>query len=136
MNIKQYPTCYYTHRALDALLDLLRRRPVPADQVRRIDVSMSREHATVLRNHAPSTALAAKFSIEFAMAAALVQGKVGLVELDDSFVLSDAVQRLFPLVHVTHAQRYDAATPGAAWAASPICLLSVIGIRSTFGPTP
>lgn len=123
-NLKQYPTCYYTHRALDAIVDLMRdttrdtTQQVPRDPARiaRIDVTMSREHATVLRNHAPRDALAAKFSIEFAMAAALVAGKVGLTELDDAFVAGPAVQALIGRVHVTHADRYDPETPGAAWA--------------------
>ena len=40
----------------------------------------------MLRNHAPVTGLEAKFSLEFAVASALVAGKVGLSELTDEFV--------------------------------------------------
>ena len=40
----------------------------------------------VLRNREPVTGLEAKFSLEFAVAAPLVAGKVGLAELDDEFV--------------------------------------------------
>lgn len=116
LNIKKYPTCYYTHRALDGLLELLRNDAIDAATVVRIDVTMSREHATVLRNHRPETGLAAKFSIEFAMAAALVAHRVGLVQLDDAFVRRDAVQALFERVHVTYTDAYDPATPGAAYA--------------------
>lgn len=57
-------------------------------------------NATVLRNHRPTTALAAKFSIEFAMAAALVAREVGLAQLADGFVRSAPVARLFERVHV------------------------------------
>jgi len=45
----------------------------------------------MLRNRAPTTALEAKFSIEFAMASALVARKVGLKELDDGFVRRDDI---------------------------------------------
>lgn len=114
LNVKKYPTCYYTHRSLDAVLDLLVKTPIDAADVERIDVAISRENAIVLRNHRPDTALAAKFSIEFAMAAAVVARKVGLAQLEDRFVRSAAVQRLFERVHVTPGETYDPDSPGSA----------------------
>jgi 2-methylcitrate dehydratase PrpD len=113
LNIKKYPNCYYTHRAIDAMLDLLGASPVAAADVERVDVTISRENATVLRNHRPQTALAAKFSIEFAMASALVARKVGLTELEDGFVKSEPVQKLFERIHVTPADTYDPDSPGS-----------------------
>lgn len=114
LNLKKYPTCYYTHRALDGILALARRTPIHPDRVAQVEVTMSREHALVLRNHAPRDALAAKFSIEFAMAGALVAGKIGFSELRDEFVSSEAVQRLQACVSVRHATVYDPESPGAA----------------------
>lgn len=114
LNIKKYPTCYYTHRSIDALLDLLRETPIRAGDVERVDVTLSRENAIVLRNHRPATALDAKFSIEFAMAGALVARKVGLMELDDDFVRREPVQSLFERVHVAPADAYDPESPGSA----------------------
>jgi 2-methylcitrate dehydratase PrpD len=113
LNIKKYPTCYYTHRSIDAVLDLMKTKPLRAGEVERVDVSLSRENATVLRNHKPATALDAKFSIEFAMAGALVAGKVGLAELDDDFVRREPVQSLFERVHVTPSEDYDPESPGS-----------------------
>ena len=114
LNVKKYPTCYYTHRSLDAMLDLLEQQPLEAGNVKRVDVTISRENATVLRNHRPATALDAKFSIEFAMAGALVARKVGLTELDDDFVRREPVQSLFERVHVTPSESYDPDSPGSA----------------------
>lgn len=116
MNIKKYPTCYYTHRALDGLLSLLATSPIDHRHVKSVEVTMSREHATILRNHRPETALAAKFSIEFAMACALVNRKVGLIELNDHVVQSQAIQRLIPLVSISFSEHYDPETHGAAYA--------------------
>lgn len=116
VNLKKYPTCYYTHRSLDALLDLLKENPVAPDCVVHVDVRLSEEHALSLRNHAPRTGLAAKFSIQFAMACALVARKVGLQELTDAFVMRADVQSLLSRVQVTLCDRYDPQTPGAAWA--------------------
>jgi 2-methylcitrate dehydratase PrpD len=133
MNIKKYPTCYYTHRALDGLLDLLAHTPIDPRNVERVDVTMSREHATVLRNHRPASGLEAKFSIEFAMAGALVARKLGLEELDDAFVRSEAVQRLFERVHVAVSTTYDPETLGAAFA-DEVVVTTADGRRHTNGP--
>jgi 2-methylcitrate dehydratase PrpD len=112
LNVKKYPVCYYTHRALDAILDLLDRTPIDPQDVERVEVTISRENATVLRNHRPQTALAAKFSIEFVIASALVARQVGLAQLEDGFVRSEPVQRLFERVRVTPGEDYDPESPG------------------------
>ena len=49
----------------------------------------------MLRNHRPDGSLEAKFSLEFAVAAALVAGKIGLTELQDAFVQRAEVRDLF-----------------------------------------
>ena len=55
----------------------------------------------MLRNSRPQTGLEAKFSMQFAMAAALVVRKVGLAELTDDFVRRPQVQAIFPRVSVS-----------------------------------
>lgn len=107
LGLKKYPVCYCAHRPLDAMLDLLARSPVPADQAARVVVEMSGRNAAVLRNHRPQTALEAKFSIEFAMAAALLERRVGLPELEDSYVRRPAVQRLMERVEIQADPRED-----------------------------
>ena len=108
LSVKKYPLCFCTHRALDGMLDLLRVERVSPEAVKRVTVSISRRAATVLRNHAPQTALEAKFSIEFAMAAALVAGRAGFAELTEDFVLRQDVQALMKRVTVTPDDREDA----------------------------
>ena len=83
IGIKKYPTCYCTHRAIDCMLDLVAANPVKPDEVKKITVGISDYFATVLRNHTPQTGLAAKFSMEFAMASGMVAQRVGLRELTD-----------------------------------------------------
>jgi 2-methylcitrate dehydratase PrpD len=63
----------------------------------------------MLRNNNPSTGLEAKFSMEFAMAAALVAGRVGLAELTDEFVMRPEVSSVFAKVRCTTT---DEAMPG------------------------
>ncbi len=112
--IKKYPTCYCTHRAIDGALDLVAAHPVRPEEVERVTVRISDYFATVLRNHAPETGLAAKFSIEFAMASAIIARRVGLRELTDDFVRRADVRALMRRVATETTGEHDAELPGAA----------------------
>ena len=114
LGIKKYPACYCTHRAIDCALDLVAAHPVRPDEVRHVTVGISDYFATVLRNHAPDTGLAAKFSIEFAMVSAIVAHRVGLRELTDDFVRRPDVQALMPKVSIETTTEYDPDLPGAS----------------------
>lgn len=100
LSVKKYPMCYCTHRLIDAALQLQRKHHLAADQVEAVTVTISGRNATVLRNHSPRTGLAAKFSAEFAMAAAFVQERVTLTELTDDFVQRADIQSFFGKVKV------------------------------------
>jgi 2-methylcitrate dehydratase PrpD len=114
LGIKKYPACYCTHRALDAMLELLARRPLQPAQIAKITVSVSDTHALILRNHRPQTGLEAKFSIEFAMAAAVIGRRAGLAEYTDAFVRRPEVQDLMPRVSLETNQSYDPEVSGAS----------------------
>jgi 2-methylcitrate dehydratase PrpD len=114
LGIKKYPACYCTHRALDAMLDLLARHPLRPEEIERITVSLSDTHSLILRNHWPQTGLEAKFSMEFAMAAAVITRRAGLAEYTDSFVRRANVQDLMRRVFVETNQNYDPEVSGAS----------------------
>jgi 2-methylcitrate dehydratase PrpD len=114
LGIKKYPACYCTHRALDAMLELLTERPLKPQEIERITVSLSDTHALILRNHRPQTGLEAKFSMEFAMASAVVARRAGLVEYTDAFVGRPEIQDLMPRVRVETNQNYDPEVSGAS----------------------
>ncbi len=107
LSVKKYPMCFCAHRALDGILDLLKATPVDPAQVRRVNVSISRRNTAILRNHSPQTGLEAKFSMEFAMAAALIAGRATLVEFSDEFVRRADVQQLMRRVTVEPDDRLD-----------------------------
>lgn len=100
LSIKKYPTCYATHRVIDGVLDLARAHSVRSGDVEEIRARIGVAQASMLRNHAPATGLEAKFSLEFAVAAALVVGKVGLAELTDTFVGQQEVRSLMRKVRI------------------------------------
>ena len=114
LSIKQYPVCYRAHRAIDAMLKLLKSHPVQPENVREIRVSFSKSHAVILKNHRPQDAVAAKFSIEFAMACAVLAGRVGLRDLTDEFVRSSKVRQLLERVAIDIDPEEEAGTSGYA----------------------
>jgi 2-methylcitrate dehydratase PrpD len=86
LHIKRYPICYATHRSIDAMLELADEHDLKPSDIWSITVKAGRTQLLMLRNHAPTTGLEAKFSMEFAMASAVVARRVGLRELADGFV--------------------------------------------------
>jgi 2-methylcitrate dehydratase PrpD len=109
INIKRYPMCYGAHRSIDAMLDLVSEHELDLHSVGAINVRIGDAQALMLRNHDPATALQAKFSVEFAMAAALIARRVTLKELDDAFVRRDDVKAAMRKVHTstTHERMAD-----------------------------
>jgi len=107
------------------MLDLLKERPVQAGEIDSVTVHLSENYATILRNHAPQTGLAAKFSMEFAMASSVVANRVGLTELTDDFVRRPEVQALMGKVKVVTNTDYDPSSPGASVADQV-----VVGLKS------
>ncbi|MFZ2156870.1 MAG: MmgE/PrpD family protein [Bradyrhizobium sp.] len=110
LNVKKYPMCYCTHRPIDGALNLRAKQSINARDIDSIVVSMSARNATILRHHAPKTVLEAKFSIEFAMAAAFIAGAVGIREVADGFVQRPDVQEFFRRVSAGNVVASDPVT--------------------------
>ena len=101
LNVKLYPVCYAAHRVLDGMLDLRRRHALAARDIASVAVEIGEIQATILRSHRPQNALDARFSAEFAVAAAAIAGECGLAELTDAFVRRSDVQDFLPKVRIS-----------------------------------
>lgn len=101
LSIKKFPTCYATHRVIDGVLDIARMNKISLPDVKEVHATIGLTQASMLRNHSPVTGLEAKFSLEFAVAAALLSGKVGLSELTDDFVRQSAIRNLMAKVRTS-----------------------------------
>lgn len=101
INVKRYPTCYGTHRSIDAMIELAQRHNLAPDAVQEIRVRTGSTQKLMLRNSNPQTSLEAKFSMEFALSAALVSRRVGLSELTDAFVRRPDVAANFAKVKIS-----------------------------------
>lgn len=100
LSIKKYPMCYSTHRVVDGVLDLARAHQLKAADIAAVHASIGVSQASMLRNHEPVTGLEAKFSLEFAVAAALLSDRVSLAELTDEYVNRPEVRDLMSRVNV------------------------------------
>jgi 2-methylcitrate dehydratase PrpD len=100
INVKLYPMCFGAHRILDAMVDVCAANKINVRDIARVDVEVSENSAKVLRNHQPKTALQAKFSAEFAMAAGAFAGRCGDEEVSDAFVARRDIQDFFSKVRI------------------------------------
>lgn len=111
LTVKKYPMCFATHRVLDAALDLVRAHDVHPEQIESMQAVVGPAQASMLRNARPSNALEAKFSLQFAVASAVVARACGLSELDDDFVRRPDVQGLFSLLDIQTVDTYHPTEP-------------------------
>ncbi len=96
--IKLYPCCYALQRPISALADLA--RGLDPASVTRVVLRTPKATVTPLIHHRPRTGLQAKFSIEYAAAAALLDAHQGFASFTDEAVHRAPVQRLIDLVEV------------------------------------
>jgi len=76
--IKLYPCAGVLHPALDIILELRASRSIDPTKIYRIRANLDAEAAFPLVYENPQDSLQAKFSLNFALAVALVDGKAGL----------------------------------------------------------
>jgi 2-methylcitrate dehydratase PrpD len=104
--IKIYPCCYALQRPISALAGLA--GGLDPDTVRRIVLRTPAATVQPLIHHRPVTGLQGKFSLEYAAAAALLDGYPGLASFTDEAVARPAAIRLAGLVDVE-------LEPGGTW---------------------
>lgn len=100
---KRYPCCAATHRVLDALTLGLGGRRLSEEEVARIEVRVGAGTLRPLIHHRPKTGLEGKFSMEYCVAAAILDGRIALETFTDAQVLRPEAQRLVERVQVMEA---------------------------------
>jgi 2-methylcitrate dehydratase PrpD len=114
LSVKKYPCCFATHRAADAVLDLRAEHGLTdPEQVEAVRVTVPVGGVSPLIHDRPVTGLEAKFSMQYVLAAALLDGRVGLDAFEDAAVRRPEAQALLPRVTVHE-------DPGIAGGVNPI----------------
>ncbi|MFH1604674.1 MAG: MmgE/PrpD family protein [Pseudomonadota bacterium] len=98
VNIKKYPCCGSTHNPLDAYFLLRQEQPVDYREVDSVEVFVDFDPPRSLIHSDPHTALEGKFSIQYCLAAALVDGTVGLAQFEDAMVMRPEIRALIPKI--------------------------------------
>ena len=106
--VKLYPCCYALQRPISALAELARLRPLDPSLVSRIVLRTPEAAVKPLIHHRPVTGLQAKFSLEYAAAAALLDGYPGVASFTDDAVRRPDAIRLAGLVETK-------LEPGGSW---------------------
>lgn len=118
-SIKPYPCCRHTHPAIDAALDLrrdLRRAGLEPGSVRRVEVRTYAAALGLTDAPHPRSPWEAKFSLQFCVAATLLQGTPGMATFEEG--LHDAgIRALMEQVALEEEPGFAAAYPGR-WGAS------------------
>jgi 2-methylcitrate dehydratase PrpD len=108
IGIKPYPSCAATHWAIQAAIDLKRKYEIIPTDVAEIECRTSSGVPRILIHHRPKTALEGKFSLEFCVAIALLDGEVTLRQFTDEKVGEYAVQELMKKVKYVHPSEMGA----------------------------
>src|SRR6266850_5899535 len=90
--IKRFPCGTIQQPVMDATLRLIAQHGIKAADVERAEVGGNQSNVNTLFRHQPTTGLEAKFSMEFAVAILLVDGKAGLGQFADASVRRAEVQ--------------------------------------------
>jgi 2-methylcitrate dehydratase PrpD len=109
ITVKLYPSCAATHPPLDALLDLVRRHGIAADDIAAIAVEVDTMTPRLLIHDRPASGLEAKFSMPFCAAAAVVYGHPTVDTFDEAHIRDPRVQALMPKVSMRINPAFDAA---------------------------
>ncbi|MBI3969095.1 MAG: MmgE/PrpD family protein, partial [Chloroflexi bacterium] len=96
--IKNYPCCGSSHRALDAILALIASDDIKAEDVEFVDCQVSFDPPRSLIHSNPQTGLEGKFSMEYCVAAALLDKRITLGTFEDDQVQRPEIRRLMQLV--------------------------------------
>ena len=116
--VRQYPCCRGNHGALDSILGLMREEKFNYGDVERVEIEQS-YRSLVMRFDRPENEHQARFSIRFNLAAALVDGKVGVETFRESKINDPQVQEAMNKVHINVQTQWEAGG-GDSHAPSPV----------------
>lgn len=95
--LKQFPCCGSTHPAIMIMLALVREEGIGAEDVQRLEILPHSRRLRHTNTPRPETSLQAKFSVQYAVVRALLDGTVRLKDFEGSAHLEPEVKRLLAI---------------------------------------
>ncbi|MBI3042126.1 MAG: MmgE/PrpD family protein [Betaproteobacteria bacterium] len=84
--VKRWPCCYSGHRTIGGLFELIERHRLQADEMEEVAIGFLPGGDTALVSRDPRTGLEGKFSVEYMVAALLLDGRLVLETFTDAMV--------------------------------------------------
>ena len=116
VSFKVHASCRHTHSAVDAALLLRQRHSLEPSAIERVDIRLYSQALGLLEGMQPTTPYAAKFSLPFCVATALVHGDLAPQRFTDASIHEAEVLALTDRVRFTTDPGLDRLYP-AAWPA-------------------
>lgn len=107
--IKLYPVCRWAQPAVEAVLDLMKRHDITADQIANIEIS-SFDEAVRLCSMAENTE-EAQYSLPFSVAVAAYHGTIGVDEISTAGLTNPDIQAIARKVSVISNDDFNAEFP-------------------------
>jgi len=102
LSIKKYPCCRFVHLPLDATFMLAEQERFEVSNLETLTIRIQPGADDALIYKEPRTGLEGKFSMEYALAAALLDGRVTLASFTDEMVLRPEVRALMKRVRTEY----------------------------------
>lgn len=100
MIFKKYPCCAFTHRSIDAVLDIVNNNEIKLTDVVKMEAFVHYKVPTVLIYDQPKTPTQAQFSMNYCLAAAFVDKEINLSTFSEQNVKRDSVKLLMDKVQM------------------------------------
>jgi 2-methylcitrate dehydratase PrpD len=98
IQLKYYPSCNGTHSPLEATLKLRKQYSLNPKDIAGVNCAVAPYLPRMLIHHHPKTGLEGKFSLEFAVSVALIDGKAFLPQFTDERVSAPDIQAFIPKI--------------------------------------
>lgn len=100
INLKKYPVCASGLGAIEGMLELIHEHGIRPGDVERVECGVRPKSLEILMHHDPRTGLEAKFSVEYWIAATLLDRQFGLRQTTDEMVQRPDIRGLVRKVKV------------------------------------
>ena len=101
ISLKKFPSCTRSHNAIQGVLDLIKKNGFKSDDVELVECLVTPAVADFLKFSSPRTKFEAKYSMEFCVAAALLDGNVTISSFSDTKVRDSTIVSLMQRVKMT-----------------------------------
>lgn len=100
ITLKPYPSCTCSHTSIHAVLALRAEHRIAPEQVAEVECSVSPAVANYMKFPRPKDALEAKYSLQYCVAVALIDGRVDIESFDDARVADPRVTHLMERIRM------------------------------------